>query len=295
MSAQSTVQAVRDQRSLAKADPAPDVVGDLPTSVESPRQLCLPGFRDLADMGVRTAPRVAQWVLRILARTEARALYLARRPSHSPHLDELLGISENERPIASLTLARSIIRRLEEAEAQPDDQGVVRTNVALLAAELGLDAIESEILELRAQVWTQPVLGEVFDLFETRWPDTQLARVLAVAFERSPSDVARPSAAPASSAAWACCESPTRSTRPLSGRPQCSSDSATPCSTLPAVSRNSSAMRLSRLRSRPSPATTFRTCEAELATLSAYLQAASRNHRAGVNILLYGPPGCRQD
>ena len=30
---------------------------------------------------------------------------------------------------------------------------------------------------------------------------------------------------------------------------------------------------------------------AELATLSAYLQAASRNHRAGVNILLYGPPG----
>src|SRR5258706_720191 len=59
-----------------------------------PEQLCLPAFRDRPFISTNTASnKVARWVLRVLARTEARDLYFMRKRAR-PSIDELLGIDD---------------------------------------------------------------------------------------------------------------------------------------------------------------------------------------------------------
>src|SRR5215472_169387 len=62
-----------------------------------PHQLALPGFRDRPFMGAKTPNKVARWVLRVLARTEARDVYLARNRRFES-IDGLLRIDSGHRP-----------------------------------------------------------------------------------------------------------------------------------------------------------------------------------------------------
>ncbi len=82
------------------------------TTPKSPQQLPLPGFRDRPFMGVQPPIRVARWVLRLLARTEARDAYLARNHSPSAGIDQLLGIRADQRPDHPSALSEMVIRQL---------------------------------------------------------------------------------------------------------------------------------------------------------------------------------------
>jgi len=62
-----------------------------------PKQLCLPGFRDRPFVGASTPNKVVRWVLRLMARTEARDLYFVRKRSRAS-IDELLGVDDGQRP-----------------------------------------------------------------------------------------------------------------------------------------------------------------------------------------------------
>src|ERR1700680_4910865 len=76
------------------------------------KQFCLPGFRDRPFVGTTTPNNVARWVLRVLARTEARDLYFVRKRSR-PSIDELLRIDDTERPKDCAAFSRLVVRRLE--------------------------------------------------------------------------------------------------------------------------------------------------------------------------------------
>ncbi len=268
--------------------------GKAPTArPQSPRQLCLPGFRDRPYVGTRTPVRVARWVLRVLARTEARDAYLASRSSPVTGIDRLLGFREDQRPRNSSDLTEVVIRRLEEIDALPDDDGgALRTNIALLAAELGLNEIECEFLEMRSQISLQPALSDLFtELFENRWPDTNLARIMAVAFDREPAEVAS-----ALSRSGRLCRTGLVRIKPSSNdnfigktgmRYGLSNALLQPAGCLE---------ELLSFAVQTAPAATltadnFPHLQAELATIASYLRAAARERLAGVNILLHGPPG----
>lgn len=70
------------------------------------------------------------------------------------------------------------MQRLEEVEAAaPDERAPLQTNIDLLTTILGLSDAERELLELRAQVWTQSALGDLLGrVFEDTWSDQQLPK-----------------------------------------------------------------------------------------------------------------------
>lgn len=257
-----------------------------------PKQLCLPGFRDRPFVGASTPNKVARWVLRVLARTEARDLYFVRKRSRTS-IDELLGIDDSQRPKDSAAFNRVVVRRLEQVEAaEPDERGPLQANIDLLTTALGLSDAERELLELRAQVWTQPVLGDLLErVFENVWPDQQLVRVLAVAFDCDESET------------WPLIDrqGPLYRAGLLRLKPSANDGF---------VSKLGIQFGLSNALMQPAtdieellsfavhagPAATlgiesFPQLESELSALSQYLWTASRDRLEGVNVLIHGRPG----
>lgn len=263
------------------------------TTPKSPQQLPLPGFRDRPFMGVQPPIRVARWVLRLLARTEARDAYLARNHSPSAGIDQLLGIRTDQRPDHPSALSEMVIRQLEEVEAQADDDGgVLRTNIALLANELGLNDAECEFLELRSQIWVQPALCELFtELFENRWPDSHLAHILAIAFDRDPTEVSR-----ALSRSGKLCRTGLVRINP-SVNQNFAGKTGVQLGLSNALLQPARCLEelLSFAVQAAPPATltteNFPHLREELATISTYLRAASQDQLIGVNILLHGATG----
>lgn len=258
----------------------------------NPRQLCLPGFRDRPRLKPRQSPRVCRWVLRILARTEALERYRAHA-THRPALDELLGFEDRSRPLDAEALRRVVGARLEEAEATPDeDGGPLLANLALLARELDLSALECEFLALRAQYWTQPLVNELFErVLQDSWCDEDLARTLAVAFDVPDAEI------------WRLLDSKgplfrsglLRLTTAVNARlPQKLEIQQGLSNALHRPARDLEELLAFAVRVAPAASLgldDFPHLATETATLVAFLRAATRERMTGVNVLLYGPPG----
>jgi transitional endoplasmic reticulum ATPase len=256
------------------------------------KQLCLPGFRDRPFVGAPTPKKVARWVLRVLARTEARDLYFVRKRSR-PSIDELLRIDDTQRPKDCAAFSRLVVRRLEQVEAaESDERGPLQANVDLLTAALGLSDAERELLELRAQFWIQPVLGDLLGrVFEDTWSDQQLVRVLTVAFDRDESEI------------WPLLdrEGPLYQAGLLRLKPSANENFISKLGIQFGLSN--ALMRpaddledLLSFGSQPAPTATlgikdFPQLESELSALSQYLLTVSREQIKGVNVLVHGRPG----
>ncbi len=150
----------------------------------APQQLCLPGFRTRPVVREKVPNLVQRWVLRVLARTEALTLY-GDRNRRQEGIDALLALQGVRGPLDPEALRALVVRQIESAEAAASDPtGTLQRNIALLATALGLSVAECELLELRAQMWTQPLLTELFrEVLDGQWTDQKLASVLAVAFD----------------------------------------------------------------------------------------------------------------
>jgi len=255
-------------------------------------QLPLPGFRDRPFVGSSIPNKVVRWVLRVLARTEARDRCFAKLRSLEG-IGELLGIDDEHRPESVGELHRIVVRRLEEAEARPPEETrPLQANIDLLTAPLGLSEAERELLEFRAQMWTQPALSELLNhVLADAWPDQQIVRIIAVAFDLRESEI------------WPLLdpEGPLYEAGLLWLTPatnKCFTDKlGIPFGLTNALMRPARDVEeLLSFAVNRAPAATlnldaFPHLADELSTLSQYLRAASRDRAEGVNILIHGKPG----
>lgn len=255
------------------------------------RQLCLPGFRDRPVLCARNPIRVVRWVLRILARTEALSNYAARRQP-VPGIDALLGVDEQQ-PLDGKALRETACRCVELAEAAPEDQpGPLQANLALLGAALGLTGAECELLEFRSQFRTQALLAELVDgVLGNIWSDQDVARLLVVAFDCDAAESRRLVDREGPLYRSGMLELADSVNDGLGDKVRIQYGLANalhrPAGNLPELL----GFAVSEVTAATLSSGDFPHVAPEIANLSRYLKAASRERATGVNILLHGRPG----